>query len=215
MYFTDPNLLTHVIRTPLDPDGQDATTGSAGPYVGGGPVGPAHCLPALKSCKHTIPDHADPVVQHDAESETAELLEYENILDGRPTKGITWPKLLECSIRLLDSSLDGKLEEEISNWEPEAGPMPETIPGSGSMNRMLCSGPSEQSVPDSYLVARAIEDAAEENLHHKPAMNPVQDNDPDGQLKEVNDYENQKTEETQFSYDTGLSDQELEDAIRL
>ena len=40
MYFSDPNLLTHVIRTPPDPDGQDATTGPAGPYVGGGPVGP-------------------------------------------------------------------------------------------------------------------------------------------------------------------------------
>ena len=56
-----------------------------------GPGCPAHCLPALKSCKHLIPDHADPVVQHDAESDTAELLEYEvveNILDGRPTKGI-------------------------------------------------------------------------------------------------------------------------------
>ena len=50
-------------------------------------------------------------------------------------------------------------------------------------------------------------------------MNPVQDNDPDGQLREVKEYENQnyveKTEETQFSYDNGLSDQELEDAIRL
>ena len=40
VYFTDPNLLTHVIRTPPDPDGQDATTGPAGPYVRGGPVGP-------------------------------------------------------------------------------------------------------------------------------------------------------------------------------
>ena len=66
--------------------------------------------------------------------------------------------------------------------------MPKTNPENGFMNRMLCSGPSEQSVPDSYLVVRAIEDAAIENLHHKPAMNPVQDNDPDGQLK---DYENQ------------------------
>ena len=36
VYFTDPNLLTHVIRTPPDPDDQDATTGPAGPYVGGG-----------------------------------------------------------------------------------------------------------------------------------------------------------------------------------
>ena len=53
-----------------------------------------------------IPDHADPVVQHDAESDTAELLEYkvvENILDGRHTKGITWLELLECSTRLLET----------------------------------------------------------------------------------------------------------------
>ena len=35
VYFTNPNLLTHVIRTPPDPDGQDTTTGPAGPYVGG------------------------------------------------------------------------------------------------------------------------------------------------------------------------------------
>ena len=39
--FTDPNLLTHVIRTPPDPDGLDATTGPAGPYVGGGPSWPS------------------------------------------------------------------------------------------------------------------------------------------------------------------------------
>ena len=40
VYYTNPNLLTHVIRTPTDPDGQNATTGLVGPYVGGGPVGP-------------------------------------------------------------------------------------------------------------------------------------------------------------------------------
>ena len=222
VYITDPNLLTHVIRTPPDPDGQDTTTGPVGPYVGRGPVGPADSLPVLKSCKHLIPDHIDPVGQHDAESDTAELLEYEvveNILDGRPTKGKTWPELLECSIRLLDSTLDGKLEEEISDWEPEASPMPETNLYSGHMEGMLCPGPSEQSVPDSCLVARAVEDIAEEVLNLKPVMNPVQDCDPDGQRREEKEYENQsyveKTEETQFSYDAGLSGQELEDAIRL
>ena len=216
VYFTDPNLLTHVIRTPPDPDGQDATTGPAGPYVGGGTVGPVHGLLALESCEHLIPDHADPVVQHEAESDTAELLEYkvvENILDGRPTKGIAWTELLECSIRLLNSSLDGKLEEEISDWEPEASPMPETNLENGHMIMMLCSGPSEQSIPDSCLVARAVEDVMEEDLIHRPVLNPVQDNDPDGQLREVKVYENQsyveKTEETQFCNDTGLSDQEL------
>ena len=97
--------------------------------------------------------------------------------------------------------------------------MLETNLESGHMERMLCPGPSEQSVPNSCLVARAIEDAVEEHLNHKPVMNPVQDSDPDGQLREVKEYENQryveKTEETQFSYDAGLSDQELEDAIRL
>ena len=260
---------------PPGPVGLDATGGPAGPYVGGGPAGPAHCLPVLKSCKHLIPDHADLVVQHDAESDTEEMLEYEvveNILDGRPTKGITWPELLECSIRLLDSSLDGKLEKEISDWELEGSPMPEINLESGHIKRMLCSGSSEQSVPDSCLdkpvmnpvqdndpdgqlrevkeyenqsyvekteqtqfsydtgfsdqeledsclVARTVEDAVEEDLNHKPVMNPVQDNDPDGQLRKVKEYENQsyveKTEETQFSYDTGLSDQELEDDIRL
>ena len=45
VYFKNPNLLTHVIRSPPDPDGQDATTGPAGQYVGGGPVGPDPYLP--------------------------------------------------------------------------------------------------------------------------------------------------------------------------
>ena len=137
-------------------------------------------------------------------------------MDGRPTKGIAWSELLECSIRLLDSSLDGRLEEEISDWEPEASPMPETNLESGHMIMMLCSVPSEQFVPDSSSVARAVE----EDLVYKPVMSPVQDNDPDGQLREVKEYDNpsyvvRKMEETQFNNDTRLSDQELEDAIRL
>ena len=117
------------------------------------------------------------MVQHEAESDTTELLEYkvvENILHGRPTKVIAWSELLECSIRLLDSSR--KLEEEISDWEPEASPMPETNLGSGHM-MLLCSVPSEQFVPNSCAVARAVEDATEEDLVHKPVMSPVQDND--------------------------------------
>ena len=52
VYITDPNSLKHVVRTPPDPHGQDATTGPVGPYVGGGPVGPDDCLPVLESCKH-------------------------------------------------------------------------------------------------------------------------------------------------------------------
>ena len=53
MYFTNSNLLTHVIQTP-DPDGQDATTGPAGPYVRGGPVGPDPYL--LMQVIQTPPD---------------------------------------------------------------------------------------------------------------------------------------------------------------
>ena len=85
---------------------------------------------------------------------------------------------------------------------------------------MLCSVPSEQFVPDSCSVARAVEDATEEDLVHKPVMSPVQDNDPDGQLREAKEYDRQmeesyvrQMEETQFSNDTGLSDQELDEDI--
>ena len=224
----DPNSLKHVVRIPPDPDGQDA----AAP-VAGGPVGPDNY-------------HADPVGQPDAELDTAEPLEYavvENILDGRPMKGITLPELLEYSIRLLDSTLDGGLERRISDWEPEVSPVPDanldsrlkegitnlehSASGvsldSGSMEGMLCPEPSEQSVPNSCLVARAIEGAAEEVLNHKPVINPAHDSTPDGQLAVADtnrelECENQSylknTEETQFSYDAGLSSRELEDAIR-
>ena len=81
------------------------------------------------------------------------------------------------------------------------------------------TGLSDQELEDSCLVAQTVEDAADAAENHKPVKNPVQDNDPDSQLREVKEYENQsyveKTEETQFSYDNRLSDQELEDAIRL
>ena len=83
VYNTDPDWLTHMVRIPPDPDGQDAAAtgtpspsdcypaGPAGPYVAGGPVGPDDCLPALESCEHLVPDHADPVGQHDADLDTA------------------------------------------------------------------------------------------------------------------------------------------------
>ena len=113
-------------------------------------------------------------------------------------------ELLEYSIRLLDSTLDGGLERKISDWEPEASPVPDAnldsrlMEGitnlehsasgvsldSGPMEGMLCPEPSEQSVPNSCLVARAIEGVAEEVLNHKPMINPVQDSTPDGQLRE-------------------------------
>ena len=133
VYITDPNSLTHMVRIPPDPDGQDAAAtgtpspsdcypaGPAGPYDAGGPVGPDDYLPALESCEHLVLDHANPVGQHDADLDTAESLEYavvENILDGRPMEGITCPELLELSLRLLDATLDGGLVEGISEWTP-------------------------------------------------------------------------------------------------
>ena len=219
VYITDLNSLKHAVRIPPDPDGQDAAAtgtpspsdcypaGPVGPYVAGGFVGLDDCLPILESCEYLVPNHADPVGQQDAELDTAELLEYvvvENILDGRPMKGITLPELLEYSIRLLDSTLDGGLERKISDWEPEPSPVPDanldsrlmegitnlehSVSGvsldSGPMEGMLCPEPSEQSVPNSCVVARAIEGVAEEVLNHKPVINPVHDSTPDGQLRE-------------------------------
>ena len=137
VYNTDQDSLTHTVWIPPDPDGQDAAAtgapspsdcypaGPAGPYVAGGPVGPDDCLSALESCEHLVPDHADPVGQHDADLDTAESLEYEvikNILDGRPMEGITCPELLEYSLRLLDATLDGGLAERISEWKPVITP---------------------------------------------------------------------------------------------
>ena len=137
VYNTDPDSLTHMVRIPPDPDGQDAAAtgtpspsdcypaGPAGPYVAGGPVGPDDCLSALESCEHLVPDHADPVGQYDVDLDTAESLQYaviENILDGRPMEGITCPELLEYSLRLLDATLDGGLVERISEWKPVITP---------------------------------------------------------------------------------------------
>ena len=40
-------------------------------------------------------------------------------------EGITWPELLECMLKLLDTTLDGGLVERISDWEPVAHPVPD------------------------------------------------------------------------------------------
>ena len=79
--------LEHMVHTQTDPAGQFAATGTpspsdcypagpAGPYVAGGPIGPDDCLSALESCEHLVPDHADPVGQHDVDLDAAESLEY-------------------------------------------------------------------------------------------------------------------------------------------
>ena len=40
-------------------------------------------------------------------------------------EGITCPELLECTLKLLDTTLDGGLVEKISDWEPVADPVPD------------------------------------------------------------------------------------------
>ena len=101
----------------------------AGPYVAGGPVGPDDCLQTLDSYEELILDHADQAGQHAVVLDTAESpggAVVENILDGRPMEGITCPELLEYSLRLLDATLDSGLVKNITDWEPDVSPVPDT-----------------------------------------------------------------------------------------
>ena len=170
--------------------------GPAGPFVARGPVGPDDYLQVLESCEKLVLDHADPAGQHAVVLDTTESLGdavVENILDGRPMEGITCPELLEYSLRLLDATLDSGLVKNISDWEPEASPVPDatldsrltegitnlghSAPGvsldSGPMEGMLCLEPSEQSVINSSLIARPGGCVTENVLDWKPLMNPA------------------------------------------
>ena len=195
VYNTDPDSLTHMVRIPPDPDGQDAATtgtpspsdcypdGPACPYVAGGPVGPDDCLSALESCEHLVPDHSDPVGQHDVDLDTAESL------DGRPMDGIRCPKLLEYSLRLLDATLDGGLVERISEWKPlrnsaisytlDSRPMEGIINlehsalDSKPTEWAPCLEPLEQSVLSSSLAVRPVECITKKVSDWKPVINPL------------------------------------------
>ena len=206
--FTNPEPVMHMVLVHADPAGQDVSavgmpsppdccpTGPDGPYVAGGPVGPDDYLQVLESCEKLVLDHADPAGQHAVVLDTTESLGdavVEHILDGRPMEGITCPELLEYSLRLLDATLDSGLVKNISNWEPEASPVPDatldsrltegitnlehSAPGvsldSGPKEGMLCLEPSEQSVLNSSLVARPSKCVMEERLEWKPVINPV------------------------------------------
>ena len=221
--FTDQEPVTHTVLIHADPAGQDASAvgtpspsdcypaGPAGPYVAGGPVGLDDYLQALQSCEQLVLDHADPAGQHAVDLDTTESLEYavvENILDGRPLEGITCPELLGYSLRLLDATLDGGLVEKISDWEPEAGRVPDAILDSrlregntylehsaprvsldsGLMEGRLCLEPSEQSVLNSSLVTRPSKYVMEGRSDWKPVIKPVQDSTPDGQPMEGTAY---------------------------
>ena len=69
-------------------------------------------------------------MSHADVQDTVKSLEHsvlQTILDGRPMEGITCPELLECTLKLLDTTLDGGLVEKISDWEPVAHPVPDAI----------------------------------------------------------------------------------------
>ena len=113
----------------------------------------------------------------------------QTILDGRPMEGITCPELLECTLKLLDTTLDGGLVEKISDWEP-AHPVPDaTLEGrlmegttnpehsvlvgsldSGLREGVLSLEPLEQSVLDTLLVARPMEGIMETDLPERSAL---------------------------------------------
>ena len=100
-----------------------------GPCVAGGPVGPDDYLQVLEPLEHSVLDHADPAGQHADVQDTVNSLDHsvlQTILDGRPMEGITCPELLEYTLKLLDTNLDGGLVEKISDWEPAADPVPDT-----------------------------------------------------------------------------------------
>ena len=220
--FTNPDPVKHTVLVHADPAGQDVSAvgtssppdcypaGPAGPYVAGGPVGPDNYSQVLESCEKLVLDHADPAGQHAVVLDTTESLGdavAENILDG-PMEGITCPELLEYSHRLLVATLDSGLVKNISDWEPEARPVPDatldsrltegitnlehSAPGvsldSGPMEGMLCLEPSEQSVLNSSLVTRPSKCVMEERSEWKPVINPVISYTLDSRLMEGNTY---------------------------
>ena len=113
--------LEHSVLDHADPAGQHVAVGTlspsdcypagpAGPYVAGGPVGPDDYLQVLEPLEHSVLDHADPAGQHADVQDTVKSLEHsvlQTILDGRPMEGKTCPELLECTLKLLDTTLDG------------------------------------------------------------------------------------------------------------
>ena len=162
----------------------------AGPCVAGSPVGSDDYLQVLEPLEHSVLDHVDPAGQHTDVQNTVESLEHsvlDNILDGRPMDGITCPELLEYTLKLLDTTLDGGLVEKISGWEPAAHPvLNATLDGrhmevtttlensvlvesldSRLTEGMLSPERLEQSVLNTLLVARPMEGYTETNpLEH-------------------------------------------------
>ena len=156
-------------------------------------------------------DHADPAGQHADLQDIVASLEHavvETILDGRPMEGITWPELLEHSLKLLDTTLDGGLVEKISDWELPTNQVPDTTLDGRLMEEttyLECSAlgvsldsrliegtsslePLEQSVLNTLLVARPVEEITKKISDWGPVAHPVPDTTLDGRLMEGTTY---------------------------
>ena len=119
--------LEHSVLNHADSAGQHAAVGTlspsdcypagpAAPCVAGSPINPDDYFQVLEPLEHSVLDHADPAGQHADVQDTVKSLEHsvlQTILDGRPMEGITCLELLECTLKLLDTTLDGGLVEMI------------------------------------------------------------------------------------------------------
>ena len=123
---------------------------------------------------------------------------------NRPMEGITCPELLEHSLKLLDTTLDGGLVEKISDWEPVASPVPDTtldgqpMEGTtnlehsvlvGSLDSGLLAGmsslePLEQSAFNTLLVAQPGKGVTEKISDWELVAHPVLDTTLDGRPME-------------------------------
>ena len=96
-------------------------------------------------------------------------------------------ELLEYTLKLLDTTLDGGLVENISDWEPEAHPVPDAtldgrhMEGTTTLEHsvlvvyldtegMLSPEPWEQSVLNTLLVARPMEGSTETTTPERSAL---------------------------------------------
>ena len=89
------------------------------------------------------------------------------LLDGRPMEGITCPELLDCMLRLLDTTLDGGLIERISDWEPVVHPVPDATLDGRLMEGTTNPEPLEHSVLVGFLDSGLMEGMLSlESLEH-------------------------------------------------
>ena len=81
---------------------------------------------------------------------------------------------MEHSFRLLDATLDGGLVEKISDWEPEARPVPDATLDGWFLITLLVARPSQAST--------------ERISDWEPVTYPAPDATLDGRLREGNTY---------------------------